>query len=123
MAGERTERSRTRQRNTKNKLSAIGPLIGRTKAGHRMGRCWLQGAVGDALHALCSAAGDNIRWLLGAITRLGLRGLFFALSAVVVCVVGLLVALQLSPKVARVTTRTSPLRSPAVTSQPFAAAI
>lgn len=119
MAGERTERSRTRQRNTKNKLSAIGPLIGRTKAGHRMGRCWLQGAVGDALHALCSAAGDNIRWLLGAITRLGLRGLFFALSAVVVCVVALLGALLTSPKTPRATARTAPIRLSAVTSLPL----
>ena len=32
---------------------AIEPLIGHTKADHRMDRCWLQGAVGDALHALC----------------------------------------------------------------------
>ncbi len=36
---------------------AIEPLIGHTKADHRMDRCWLQGAVGDALHALCCAAG------------------------------------------------------------------
>ena len=98
---------------------AIHPLIGHTKADHRMDRCWLQGAVGDALHALCCAAACNIRRLLRAITRLGLQGLFCALSAVVVCVVGLLAAPQLSPKVARATTRASPLRSPAVTSQPF----
>ncbi len=58
---------------------AIEPLIGHTKADHRMDRCWLQGAVGDALHALSCAAGYNIRWLLRAITRLGLKGLFFAL--------------------------------------------
>ena len=59
---------------------AIEPLIGHTKADHRMDRCWLQGALGDALHALSCAAGYNIRWLLRAITRLGLRGLFYALS-------------------------------------------
>ena len=47
-----------------------------------MDRCWLHGAVGDALHALTCAAGYNIRWLLRAIARLGLRGLFCALSAV-----------------------------------------
>lgn len=46
-----------------------------------MDRCWLQGAVGDALHALGSATGYNIRWLLRAITRLGMKGLFCALSA------------------------------------------
>ncbi len=38
---------------------AIEPLIGHTKADHRMDRCWLQGAVGDALHALSCAAGYN----------------------------------------------------------------
>ena len=36
-----------------------------------MERCWLKGALGDALHALSCAAGYNIRWLLRAITRLG----------------------------------------------------
>jgi IS5 family transposase len=60
---------------------AIEPLIGHTKADHRMDRCWLQGAVGDALHALSCAAGYNIRWLLRAIARLGLGGLFCALRA------------------------------------------
>ena len=50
---------------------AIEPMIGHTKADNRMGRCWLQGAVGDALHALSCAAGYNIRWLLRAIARLG----------------------------------------------------
>jgi len=69
---------------------AIEPLIGHTRADHRMDRCWLQGAVGDALHALCCAAGYNIRWLLRAITRLGLGALFCALSAVAVCVASLM---------------------------------
>jgi len=58
---------------------AIEPLIGHTKADHRMDRCWLQGAMGDALHALSCAAGYNIRWLLRAIVRLGLGGLFLRL--------------------------------------------
>jgi IS5 family transposase len=62
---------------------AIEPLIGHTKADHRMDRCWLQGALGDALHALSCAAGYNICWLLRAITRLGLRGLFDALSILI----------------------------------------
>ena len=62
---------------------AIEPLIGHTKADHRMDRCWLQGAMGDALHALCCAAGYNIRWLMRAIARLGLGGLFCALSVLV----------------------------------------
>ena len=69
---------------------AIEPLIGHAKADHRMDRCWLQGAVGDALHALSCAAGYNIRWLLRAITRLGLKGLFCALSAMALWVLWLL---------------------------------
>jgi IS5 family transposase len=55
---------------------AIEPLIGHTKADHRMQRCWLKGAIGDALHALSCAAGYNIRWLLRAIVRLGHRAAF-----------------------------------------------
>jgi transposase, IS5 family len=55
---------------------AIEPLIGHTKSDHRMDRCWLQGAMGDALHALSCAVGYNIRWLLRAIARLGLGGIF-----------------------------------------------
>ena len=72
---------------------AIEPLIGHTKADHRMDRCWLQGAVGDALHALSCAAGYNIRWLLRAIARLGLGGLFCAFIAVVTYVLGRLQAM------------------------------
>ena len=34
-------------------------------------RCWLQGALGDALHALSCAAGYNLRWVLRAIACLG----------------------------------------------------
>jgi transposase, IS5 family len=46
---------------------AIEPLIGHTKAEHDMQRCWLQGELGDALHALSCRADYNIRWLLRAI--------------------------------------------------------
>ena len=77
---------------------AIEPLIGHTKTDHRMDRCWLQGAIGDALHALSCAAGYNIRWLLRAIVRLGLSGLFYALSAVLACLAGLLQALSVRTK-------------------------
>ena len=52
---------------------AIEPLIGHTKADHRMDRCWLKGADGDALHAVLCAAGFNIRWLLRAIAKMGWR--------------------------------------------------
>ena len=52
------------------------PAIGHLKADHRLDRCWLQGALGDALHALSCAAGYNLRWLLRAIVRLGLGPVF-----------------------------------------------
>ena len=61
---------------------AIEPMIGHAKADNRMDRCWLQGALGDALHALSCAAGYNIRWLLRAIVRLGLRLAFLRLLRV-----------------------------------------
>ena len=62
---------------------AIEPLIGHAKADHRMDRCWLKGAEGDALHAVLCAAGFNIRWLLRAIARLGLPGFLLALFGLV----------------------------------------
>jgi len=58
---------------------AIEPMIGHAKSDNRMDRCWLQGALGDALHALSCAAGYNIRWLLRAIARLGLKVVFLRL--------------------------------------------
>ena len=70
-----------KQRTWLRRRQAIEPLIGHTKADHRMDRCWLKGAEGDALHAVLCAAGFNIRWLLRAIARLGLPGLLLALSA------------------------------------------
>jgi len=77
---------------------AIEPLIGHAKADHRMDRCWLHGAVGDALHALSCAAGYNIRWLLRAIARLGLGGLICALSVVIAYALGVLRAMPPWPK-------------------------
>ena len=62
---------------------AIEPAIGHTKADHRMDRCWLQGATGDALHALCCAADYNIRWLMRAIARNGLKPAIFRILQVV----------------------------------------
>ena len=46
---------------------AVEPAIGHLKSDHRLDRCWLQGALGDALHAVSCAAGYNLRWLLRAI--------------------------------------------------------
>jgi IS5 family transposase len=58
---------------------AVEPAIGHLKSDHRMDRCWLQGALGDALHAISCAAGYNLRWLLRAIARLGIGPVFLCL--------------------------------------------
>jgi IS5 family transposase len=68
------------QRRWLKRRQAIEPLIGHTKADNRMDRCWLQGALGDALHALSCAAGYNIRWLMRAIVRLAAKRSSFALT-------------------------------------------
>ena len=53
--------------------NAIEPVIGHLKADHRMDRCHLKGEMGDRMHAVLCAAGYNIRWLLRAIARKGLK--------------------------------------------------
>ena len=90
---ERAERIRTQQimhrgkfkslsgleRRWLKRRQAIEPAIGHANADNRMDRCWLHGALGDALHALSCAAGYNIRWLLRAIVRLAAKRHLFAL--------------------------------------------
>ncbi|SAI65558.1 Uncharacterised protein [Bordetella ansorpii] len=44
--------------------SAIEPTIGHMKADGKLGRNWLKGALGDAIHAVLCGAGHNIRLLL-----------------------------------------------------------
>jgi IS5 family transposase len=41
-----------------------------------MDRCWLQGQLGDAMHAVLCATGYNLRWLLRAMARLGLKAIY-----------------------------------------------
>ena len=48
---------------------AVEPAIGHLKSDNRMDRCWLKGALGDALHAISCAAGYNLRWLMRQIAR------------------------------------------------------
>jgi IS5 family transposase len=69
------------QRRWVKRRQAIEPAIGHAKLDHRMDRCWLMGATGDALHAVLCAAGYNIRWLLRAIARKGLKALLCELIA------------------------------------------
>jgi len=57
----------------------VEPAIGHLKSDHRMDRCWLQGALGDALHSISCAAGYNLRWLMRAIARLGIGPVFLRL--------------------------------------------
>ncbi len=75
------ERKRLRRR------QAVEPVIGHVKHDHRMIRCHLIGSLGDALHAIACAAGRSthrIRWLMRAMLRLGLKGIFCALKSVAV---------------------------------------
>jgi len=58
----------------------------------RMDRCWLQRTDGDALHAVLCAAGFNVRWLLRAIARRGLKAAFLRLLAMVAWTRALLTA-------------------------------
>ena len=72
-----------RQKRQLKRRQAIEPAIGHLKHDNGMIRCYLKGSIGDALHAISCAAGYNIRWLMRAIMRLGLRGLFaFAFLAI-----------------------------------------
>ena len=77
-----------KQRRWLKRRQAVEPAIGHLKSDHRMDRCWLQGQLGDALHTVLCAAGYNLRWLLRAMVRLGLkalllRPLFLALLAAI----------------------------------------
>ncbi len=66
---------------------AIEPVIGHLKADHRMERCHLKGEIGDGLPAVLCAAGYNIRWLLRAIARKGLKAFLRLLPASAVAAV------------------------------------
>jgi IS5 family transposase len=69
-------RSLTRtQRRWLKRRQAIEPALGHLKSDHRLDRCWLKGSLGDALHAVLCAAGYNLRWLMRAMIRLGLKAL------------------------------------------------
>jgi len=69
------------QRRWLKRRQAVEPAIGHLKADHRMDRCWLQGQLGDALHAVLCAAGYNLRWLMRAMLRLGLKALLLRLDS------------------------------------------
>lgn len=64
------------QRRWLKRRQAVEPAIGHLKSDHRMDRCWLQGQLGDAMHAVLCATGYNLRWLLRAMIRLGLTAFY-----------------------------------------------
>lgn len=55
------------QRKALKRRQAVEPVIGHMKQDNGLGRCWLKGAIGDAMNAVLAAAGYNLRWLLRAI--------------------------------------------------------
>jgi IS5 family transposase len=67
------------QRRWLKRRQAVEPAIGHLKSDNRMDRCWLKGSLGDALHAVLCAAGYNLRWLMRAMLRLGLKAVFLRL--------------------------------------------
>ena len=68
-----------KQRRWLQRRQAIEPAIGHLKHDHRMDRCWLPGALGDALQAVLCAAGYNLRWLIRAVLRGRIKPLFWPL--------------------------------------------
>lgn len=56
---------------------AVEPAIDHLQSDHRMDRCWLQGQQDDVLHTVLCATGYNLRWLLRAMLRPGLKATFF----------------------------------------------
>jgi transposase, IS5 family len=64
--------------------AAVEPVIGHTKAEHRMGRNYLKGREGDRINAVLAAAGYNfsllLRWLARLLCALT-RALFSALAS------------------------------------------
>ena len=61
--------------------SAIEPTIGHMKSDGRLGRNWLKGALGDALHAVLCGAGHNVRLLLRALRLFCARPIATLLAA------------------------------------------
>ena len=67
------KRLNDKERKLLKRRQAIEPIIGHIKTDHRMSRCHLKGAEGDAIHAVLCAAGYNIRWLMRMSRKKGIR--------------------------------------------------
>lgn len=93
-----------RQRKWLKRRQAVEPVIGHVKANHGRLRCWLKGATGDALHAVLRAAGFNLRWLLRAIARMGIKPVGLpSLLVVVAAVLHTIVSRKLGARESRPT--------------------
>jgi len=64
VAGQRHKNTSRSERRRRRRRSAVEPKIGHLKSDHRMGRCFLARLSGDAINAVLSAAGANLRKLL-----------------------------------------------------------
>lgn len=76
---------------------AIEPVIGHVKDDCRMRLCHLKGQEGDALHAVLCAAGYNVRWLMRAIMKKGIKALEWLSLCPIFMHLDSLVMLLLSP--------------------------
>lgn len=74
----KSQRLSVQARRLLKRRQAIEPMISHLKSDHRMNRCHLKGAQGDAIHAVLCAAGYNLRWLLRMIRKKGI-GFYFGL--------------------------------------------
>ena len=66
---------------------AVESLIGALKVGHRKDRCWLKRSESGALLMVLCAAEFNVRRLLRAIARYGLKAVYLCLIGVTAIVV------------------------------------
>lgn len=64
--------------------SMIEPMIGHMKSDGQLGRNWLQGAEGDAIHAVLCGAGHNLRMILRALRLFCAYGLVMLLGEIAV---------------------------------------
>ena len=79
ISGQRRRVTETIKRELRRR-SAVEPVIGHSKAEHRMGRNYLAGTHGDAANAVLAAAGYNFRRLLDWLALL-LSAILAALTA------------------------------------------
>ncbi len=73
------KRMSKQQKSLLTRLNAVVPAVGRLKSDCHRDRCWLQQALGDAMHSSSCSAGYNQCWLTRAIIRLRISCTFLRL--------------------------------------------